>query len=1123
MTRKRKCPDSASNRPTKVSKTSNQTVALENTKLPGDQPTPDLVNHAVLSSFYPKVCTLRVFLLTYLPSTSRVRRRKLSAFGQQDDECILDTCLVGILNEPSGALKQARKVDFITFTQCQQRATGAQSNRTQQCCLNEIVDFAIWSLFRGNFSGQRPRHILCHGLQRASGSVESGHDGKDRGILPGIVRHHPNDNLKILTTSPWTEIISLLGDDAEAIASSLFLDCGIFTRLANGNGNYYQLSGVPISELKNKETSQLGKDLSSRTRDNPNRSASNIRFVRNRILYARPSLNNAGRVKFGLHHTHALQRHAGVAQPDHSVHIAKYIFPRQFGLHNVFTSTVDPTETAHPFKDYTLREMEIRGQRKKSITWIPRRLRGKALELVRKIRRNHHSCSYSQLLRHHCPIGDRPTREYVKPGHEQDISSSEPLVTQIPGTNFSAKPSSTASDHDDNGTSFLPHATPIAAVSAFCRSVIARLLPKDACGIGTEGRQSHAKLMRRIDEFVQMRRFESMTLHKAVQGICVKSIPWLCPPGQNRQKMSNSDHSKRLELLHEFVYYIFDSLLIPLIRATFYVTESSAHRNRLFYFRHDVWRKLCEPSLALLKLNMYSAIKPSQARQKLQSRTMSYSHVRLLPKDHGARPITNLRRRQLKLVSGRRMLGSSINAQLGSLFSVLNYERVRDPTPLGSAMLSVGDLHGRLTQFKAHVPAGSRLFFVKVDIKSCFDSIPQEHLLAMVKSLFSETSYRTTKHTEMKCLDEVGRDDKGLLRRNYIGSARAADDTAVFSNSYADSLAIRKRKVVFADTGNQRVSTRASILKLLHEHVGDSFVKIGKKYMRQTNGIPQGSVLSSLLCSYFYGAFERNELGFLNPESSMLLRLIDDFLLVTMDVQLARRFLEVMVSGDRKYGIAVNADKSLVNFDVSVKGHKVPRLHGGQFFPYCGLGIEMTTLELRKDREKRDAYISNALTVETSSRPGKTLRRKVLASMKLQMHTMLLDMSLNSRKQVISTLLGNFAESAMKMHQYMASMGQATRSRQTLVRKLIEELVLAATKICWVKNNHSRQITRTQMCWIAAAACERVLWRKQSQYKEVLVWLMMLRKSTEDRMNVEKEELRTLVEETDRTFQGYIY
>ncbi len=305
--------------------------------------------------------------------------------------------------------------------------------------------------------------------------MESGHDRKDRGVLPGIVRCHPNDNLKVLTSSPWTEILSLLGDDAEAIAASLFLDCGIFTRLANGNGNYFQLSGIPISELKNKETSQSCKDLSSTTRDNRKRSASNIRFVRNRILYARPSLDNAGRVKFGLHHTHVLQRYAGVVQPEHSVHIAKYIFPRQFGLHNVFNSTVDPTETAQHFKDYTLREVEIRGQRKKSMTWIPRRLRGKALELVRKIQRNHHSCSYSQLLWHHCPIGDPPTRANVRPGHEHDISSSEPLVTQIPGSNFSAQPSSPGSDHGENGTSFLPHATPVAAVSAFCRSVIGPL------------------------------------------------------------------------------------------------------------------------------------------------------------------------------------------------------------------------------------------------------------------------------------------------------------------------------------------------------------------------------------------------------------------------------------------------------------------------------------------------------------------------------------------------------------------------------------------------------------------------------------------------------------------------
>lgn len=911
----------------------------------------------------------------------------------------------------------------------------------------------------------------------------------------------------------------LLGEDAEVIFASLLLDCGIFTKLSNGKGNYFQLSGIPISELKQNETPKVGCGGTQNTRP------ADIRFVRNRILYARPSLNVHGKVKFGLHHTHVLQRLSCAARLDQSAHVTKYIFPRQFGLHNVFTSTVDPAETAQPFKDYTFRELEIeaKAKAKRSSTWVPRRLRGPTLALVRNIQRNHQRCSYSQLLRHHCPISSPQGQGCTAILQTRSIPSTEPPVTQPTGPNSSSGIPCPDTGPSDNGTSFLPHSTPIAAVSAFCRSVIARLLPADTFGRGDKGRQNHKRIMARIHEFVHMRRFETMTLEVAVHGIAVKAIPWLCASGQQGEKMSRSDHAKRQELLHEFIYFLFDSLLIPLIRANFYVTESSSHRNRLFYFRHDIWRKLSEPGLAVLKMSMYSVMKSSEARLKLRSRTLGYSQVRLLPKDHGSRPITNLRRRQVKVVGGRRILGSSINAQLAPVFSALNYERGHDPTPLGSALLSVGEIHNRLTNFKKILPTDSELFFVKVDIKSCFDSIPQGQLLAMVRGLLSETTYRTTRHTEVKFLDEVGQTGMGSLRRRYVGSARPADEEAVFSESHANSIACRKRKVVLADTGNNRVLSRSSLLKVLQEHVGDSIVKIGKKHMRQVDGIPQGSVLSSILCSYFYGQFERKELDFLKTKSCMLLRLIDDFLLVTTEKRLAKQFLDVMASGDRRYGITVNAEKSLVNFDVSIKGQKVPRLHGGTFFPYCGMSIEMTSLELRKDRERKDAFIGNTLTIETCSRPGTTLRRKVLASMKLQMHAMLLDMSLNSRKQVIATLLGNFAESAMKMHRYMTSLRQDIRASQNLIRKLIEELVSVATKICWVKNSNQKQITRTQMCWIAAAACERVLLRKQSQYGQVLPWLKTLRESTEARMNMEARGLRGLLEENEKTFKGHVY
>jgi telomerase reverse transcriptase len=94
-----------------------------------------------------------------------------------------------------------------------------------------------------------------------------------------------------------------------------------------------------------------------------------------------------------------------------TVHVMKYIFPRQFGLHNVFTSIVDSRETVQPFKDYTLREDEIarskvtQGSRfQQVIPKIPKRLRGGLLQLVQRLQKRSETCSYTELLRHYCPI-----------------------------------------------------------------------------------------------------------------------------------------------------------------------------------------------------------------------------------------------------------------------------------------------------------------------------------------------------------------------------------------------------------------------------------------------------------------------------------------------------------------------------------------------------------------------------------------------------------------------------------------------------------------------------------------------------------------------------------------------
>lgn len=131
-----------------------------------------------------------------------------------------------------------------------------------------------------------------------------------------------------------------------------------------------------------------------------------------------------------------------------------------------------------------------------------------------------------------------------------------------------------------------------------------------------------------------------------------------------------------MELFLEFLYFVFDSLLMPLIRSNFYVTESNIDRNQIFYFRHSVWRHVAEPALLGLKLDMLEEVEFAHATALLRSRRLGYSQIRLLPKGSKLRPIMNLRRRMLRTGASKN-LGPSINSVLSPVHSMLKFETVR--------------------------------------------------------------------------------------------------------------------------------------------------------------------------------------------------------------------------------------------------------------------------------------------------------------------------------------------------------------------------------------------------------------------------------------------------------------
>lgn len=276
-------------------------------------------------------------------------------------------------------------------------------------------------------------------------------------------------------------------------------------------------------------------------------------------------------------------------------------------------------------------------------------------------------------------------------------------------------------------------------------------------------------------------------------------------------------------------------------------------------------------------------------------------------------------------------------------------------------MFSVGDMLPKLDAFKESLRTQGlqdrQLYFAKVDVVSCFDTIPQKRLLALTDGLMSTQTYQTGKHVEIRLLGALQRLDGEHVnpapRMHWTSHTAAGKDALSFGQLVQDKLAGTKSKTIFVNSHLHKQEAKADLMHLLREHVERNIVKMGKSFFRQKTGIPQGSILSSILCNYFYAELERDVLAFAQGSDCLLLRLLDDFLLITVDRQHAERFVRVMHRGHADYGVQVKPTKSMTNFDVVTDdGVRVPKCSPGTHFLYCGICIDTTTLEVRKNTER---------------------------------------------------------------------------------------------------------------------------------------------------------------------------
>ena len=61
--------------------------------------------------------------------------------------------------------------------------------------------------------------------------------------IPGVQSVYPNIHVTSMKSTPWPQVLLLMGKEGERAMIDLILDCGIFLEVESGRGVYHQLCG----------------------------------------------------------------------------------------------------------------------------------------------------------------------------------------------------------------------------------------------------------------------------------------------------------------------------------------------------------------------------------------------------------------------------------------------------------------------------------------------------------------------------------------------------------------------------------------------------------------------------------------------------------------------------------------------------------------------------------------------------------------------------------------------------------------------------------------------------------------------------------------------------------------
>ena len=231
----------------------------------------------------------------------------------------------------------------------------------------------------------------------------------------------------------------------------------------------------------------------------------------------------------------------------------------------------------------------------------------------------------------------------------------------------------------------------------------------------------------KVKKYVGLNKHELIHKNLLLGKIDISKIEWM------RFKTSKKNYfyfeKENRFVLWRVLRWIFEDVIVSLIRCFFYVTEQQKSYSETYYYRKSIWDIVMKYSIADLEKETLEEVEREKVKFWKNEFRMAPGKLRLIPKKTTFRPIMTFNKKIVE--PDGKVTRQTTNTKLTNshlMLKTLKNRMFKDP--FGFAVFNYDDVMKKYEEFalKWREVGRPKLYFVTMDIEKCYDSVDREKL-----------------------------------------------------------------------------------------------------------------------------------------------------------------------------------------------------------------------------------------------------------------------------------------------------------------------------------------------------------------------------------------------------------